>query len=49
MIGPKKAGRSMQTDVRDYRAVLDRADFKNVETGQTRHQLLAFVRGRVGK
>ncbi len=39
----------MQTDVRDYRALLDRAGFKNVETGQTRHQLLAFVRGRVAK
>lgn len=39
----------MQTDVRDYRALLEEARFKNVETGQTPHRMLSFVRGRVAR
>ena len=36
----------MRTDVRDYCALMEAAGFNNVETGQTRHRMLAFVRGR---
>jgi ubiquinone/menaquinone biosynthesis C-methylase UbiE len=39
----------MQTDVRDYRALLEEAGFNNVETGHTRHRMLSFVRGRVAR
>ncbi len=39
----------MRTDVRDYCALMEAAGFNNVETGQTRHRMLAFVRGRVAK
>ncbi|MFQ5962547.1 MAG: class I SAM-dependent methyltransferase [Candidatus Methylomirabilales bacterium] len=39
----------MQTDVRDYRALLEEAGFNNVETGQTRYRMLSFVRGRVAR
>ncbi len=39
----------MQTDVRDYRALLEEASFKNLETGPTRHRMLSFVRGRVAR
>jgi hypothetical protein len=39
----------MQTDVRAYRAVMEEAGFNNVETGLTRHRMLAFVRGRVAR
>jgi ubiquinone/menaquinone biosynthesis C-methylase UbiE len=39
----------MQTDVRNYRAVMAGAGFKNVETGMTRHRMLAFVRGRAAR
>ena len=37
----------MRTDVRDYCALMEAAGFRNVEAGQTRHRMLAFVRGRV--
>ena len=39
----------METDVRDYCALLEEAGFNNVETGQTRHRMLSFVRGRVAR
>lgn len=39
----------MRTDVREYCALMEAAGFNNVETGQTRHRMLAFVRGRVAK
>lgn len=37
----------MQTDVREYRALLEGAGFKEVEAGPTGHRLLSFIRGRV--
>ena len=39
----------MQTDVRDYSALLEEAGFNNVETGQTQYRMLSFVRGRVAR
>jgi demethylmenaquinone methyltransferase/2-methoxy-6-polyprenyl-1,4-benzoquinol methylase/phosphoethanolamine N-methyltransferase len=35
-----------QTDVRHYRALMEDAGFTDVETGRTRHRVLAYVRGR---
>lgn len=45
VLGPEM----MHTDVRDYRALLETADFTRVETGRTRHRMLSFVRGRVAR
>jgi ubiquinone/menaquinone biosynthesis C-methylase UbiE len=42
LLGPEM----MHTDVRDYRDLLARAGFRDLETGRTRHRLLSFVRGR---
>jgi len=39
----------MQTNVTNYRALLENAGFNKVEAGQTRHKLLSFVRGQVAK
>ena len=39
----------MQTDVRDYRAFLEGAGFNEVETGQTGHRLLSFIRCRASR
>jgi len=37
----------MQTDVRHYRAMMESVGFNDIEVGQTRHWVLAFIRGRV--
>ena len=37
----------MQTDVRHYAAMMEDMGFSEIEVGQTRHRMLAFVRGRV--
>lgn len=37
----------MRINVTDYRAPLENAGFIEVETGQSRHRLLSYVRGRV--
>lgn len=37
----------MQTDVRHYRAMMEGVGFNEIEVGQTRHRMLAFIRGRV--
>ena len=36
----------MQTDVRHYREMMEGVGFSEIEAGQTRHRLLAFIRGR---
>ncbi len=45
VLGPEM----MRIDVADYRALLESAGFKNVETGRTRYRLLSFVRGVVAR
>jgi demethylmenaquinone methyltransferase/2-methoxy-6-polyprenyl-1,4-benzoquinol methylase/phosphoethanolamine N-methyltransferase len=37
----------MQTNVGHYRAMMESVGFKDIEVGQTRHRMLAFIRGRV--
>jgi hypothetical protein len=37
----------MQTDVRHYASLMAEVGFSGIEIGQTRHRMLAFVRGRV--
>ena len=37
----------MQTDVQHYGAIMEDVGFSEIEVGQTRHRMLAFVRGRV--
>lgn len=37
----------MQTNVRHYRAMMEDVGFNEIEVGQTRHRMLAFIRGRV--
>ena len=36
----------MQTDVRHYREMMEGVGFSQIEVGQTRHRLLAFIRAR---
>ncbi len=36
----------MQTNVRQYREMMKGVGFNDMEAGQTRHRLLAFIRGR---
>jgi demethylmenaquinone methyltransferase/2-methoxy-6-polyprenyl-1,4-benzoquinol methylase/phosphoethanolamine N-methyltransferase len=36
----------MQTDVRHYREMMEGVGFSEIEVGQTRHRLLAFIRAR---
>ena len=36
-----------QTDVRQYAKIMEDAGFSKIEIGQTRHRMLAFIRGRV--
>jgi demethylmenaquinone methyltransferase/2-methoxy-6-polyprenyl-1,4-benzoquinol methylase/phosphoethanolamine N-methyltransferase len=36
----------MQTNVRHYREMMEGVGFNDVEVGQTRHRMLAFIRGR---
>jgi len=43
VLGPMMMG----TNVKNYRAPLEKAGFNKVETGRTRHRLLSFVRGHV--
>jgi len=38
----------MQTDVWHYREMMEGVGFNEIEVGQTRHRLLAFIRGRKG-
>jgi demethylmenaquinone methyltransferase/2-methoxy-6-polyprenyl-1,4-benzoquinol methylase/phosphoethanolamine N-methyltransferase len=37
-----------QTDIWHYGAMMEDVGFSEIEVGQTRHRMLAFVRGRVG-
>jgi ubiquinone/menaquinone biosynthesis C-methylase UbiE len=39
----------MDTNVRNYRPLLEGAGFSRIETGRTRHRLLSFIRGHVAK
>jgi demethylmenaquinone methyltransferase/2-methoxy-6-polyprenyl-1,4-benzoquinol methylase/phosphoethanolamine N-methyltransferase len=36
----------MQTDVRQYEKIMEDAGFTEIEIGQTRHRILAYIRGR---
>lgn len=36
----------MQTDVRQYAKLMEEAGFSEIELGQTRHRMLAYIRGR---
>ncbi len=38
----------MQTNVRQYRKMMEGVGFNDMEAGQTPHRLLAFIRGRKG-
>jgi ubiquinone/menaquinone biosynthesis C-methylase UbiE len=37
----------MQMNVHHYRAMMESVGFNDIEVGQTRHRMLAFIRGRV--
>jgi ubiquinone/menaquinone biosynthesis C-methylase UbiE len=36
----------MHTDVRQYAKIMEEAGFSDIELGQTRHRMLAYIRGR---